>query len=196
MNVGAETIRPAARIKHDICFSDLRIMSSPNPQLIPLPGAAQERTLRFPPQHGGSAKSPSTGDETTQDLEITNILLLDDDVELADTLKLLLESRNFIVTTARNGVEGLREAMGMDFDVIICDMMMPTMPGDMFYLAVQKVKPHLCARFLFVTGNGDDPRTNDFLQRADGLVVFKPVPSDELLQMISLVLQRNARQPH
>ncbi len=168
-------------------------MASPNPQLIPLPSAAPERTLRFPSQRGTATTSSGSGDEITQDLEITNILLLDDDLELADTLKQLLETRNFVVTTARNGVEGLREAMGMDFDVIICDMMMPTMPGDMFYLAVQKVKPHLCARFLFVTGNGDDPRTNDFLQRADGLVIFKPVPSDELLQMISLVLQRNAR---
>ena len=168
-------------------------MSLPNPQLVPLPSAAQERTLRFPSPRSGPAASPSSGDDLTQELEITNILLLDDDVELAETLKLLLESRNFIVTTARNGVEGLREAMGMDFDVIICDMMMPRMPGDMFYLAVQKVKPHLCPRFLFVTGNGDDPRTNDFLQRSDGLVIFKPVPSDELLQMISLVLQRNAR---
>ena len=170
-------------------------MSSPKPQLLPLPSAEQGRTLRFPSPRSGPAPSPGSGDDLTQDLEITNILLLDDDVELADTLKLLLESRNFIVTTAHNGVEGLREAMGMDFDVIICDMMMPRMPGDMFYLAVQKVKPHLCPRFLFVTGHGDDPRTNDFLQRSDGLVVFKPVPGDELLQMISLVLQRNARQP-
>ncbi len=169
-------------------------MSSPNPQVIPLPGAAQERTVRFPVHR--AAASPASGEEITQDLEITNILLLDDDIELADTLKLLLESRNFVVTTAHNGVEGLREVMAMDFDVIICDMAMPRMPGDMFYLAVQKVKPYLCPRFLFVTGNGDDPRTNDFLQRSDGLVVFKPVPSDELLQMISLVLQRNARQPH
>ncbi len=166
-------------------------MASPTPHVIPLPGVGQERTVRFPSQRGGPTTSPIPGDDATQDLEITNILLLDDDVELADTLKLLLESRNFVVTTARNGVEGLREVMTMDFDVIICDMMMPTMPGDMFYLAVQKVKAHLCPRFLFVTGNGDDPRTNDFLQRSDGLVLFKPVPSDELLQMISLVLQRN-----
>ena len=192
-NVGAESIRNSTPIKHDICFSKMRNMSSPNPQVIPLPGSAQERTVRFPSQRTGHSASPGLGDDATQDLEITNILLLDDDVELADTLKLLLESRNFIVTTAHNGVGGLREIMAMDFDVIICDMMMPTMPGDMFYLAVQKVKPHLCARFLFVTGNGDDPRTNDFLHHADGLVVFKPVPGDELLQMISLVLQRNAR---
>ena len=174
----------------------IRIMSSPTPHVIPLPGTAHERTVRFPSQRGGSPASAIHGDDPSQDLEITNILLLDDDAELADTLKLLLESSNFIVTTARNGVEGLREAMAMDFDVIVCDMMMPTMPGDMFYLAIQKVKPHLCSRFLFVTGNGNDPRTNDFLQRSDGLAVFKPVPGEELLQMISLVLQRNARLEH
>ena len=133
--------------------------------------------------------------DAASSLDITTILLLDDDLELADTLKTLLQTRNFLVTTAKNGVEGLREVMEMDFDVILCDMLMPTMPGDMFYLAVQKVKPHLCKRFLFITGHGDDPRTNEFLQKTDGLVVFKPVPTDELVQMISLVLQRNAQQP-
>ncbi len=129
--------------------------------------------------------------DAASDLDIKSILLLDDDIELADTVKLLLEAHNFVVTTAKNGVEGLREVMAMDFDVIICDMMMPTMPGDMFYLAVQKVKPNHCKRFLFVTGHGRDAKISDFLQKTDGLVLFKPVPTDELLQMISLVLQRN-----
>jgi DNA-binding response OmpR family regulator len=129
--------------------------------------------------------------DVASDVAITSILLLDDDIELADTLKASLESRNFVVTTARNGVEGLREVMEMDFDVIICDLMMPTMPGDMFYLAVRQVKPHLCKRFLFVTGHGSEPRINDFLHKTDGLAVFKPVPGDELVQMISLVLKRN-----
>ncbi len=138
-----------------------------------------------------SATNPSNDLDSASELDIKSILLLDDDTELADTLKLLLESRNYVVTTAKNGVEGLREVMSMDFDVIICDMMMPTMPGDMFYLAVQKVKPSHCSRFLFVTGHGRDARVNDFLQKTDGLVLFKPVPSDELVQMISLVMQRN-----
>ncbi len=138
-----------------------------------------------------SATNPSNDLDSASELDIKSILLLDDDTELADTLKLLLESRNYVVTTARNGVEGLREVMSMDFDVIICDMMMPTMPGDMFYLAVQKVKPAHCSRFLFVTGHGRDERVNSFLQKTDGLVLFKPVPTDELVQMISLVMQRN-----
>ncbi len=138
-----------------------------------------------------SAISTELENTTAADLDIKSILLLDDDVELADTLKLLLESRNYVVTTAKNGVEGLREVMQMDFDVILCDLMMPTMPGDMFYLAVQKVKPHLCKRFLFVTGHSNDERVLDFLRNTDGLAIFKPVPTDELVQMISLVLKRN-----
>jgi DNA-binding response OmpR family regulator len=127
----------------------------------------------------------------TSELDIKSILLLDDDPDLADTLKLLLESRNFVVTTVSNGVEGLREVMSLDFDVIICDMMMPAMPGDMFYLAVQRTKPHLCSRFLFVTGHGDNPKVNDFLKKTDGLVLFKPVLTEDLVRMISLVLKRS-----
>ncbi len=128
----------------------------------------------------------------TQFHDIKSILILDDDADITNTLKQLLESENFLVTTASNGVEGLKEVMEMDFDVIICDMMMPTMPGDMFYLAVQKVKPEMCARFLFVTGHGNDERVNSFLRKTDGLGLCKPVPADELLQMIYLVIKRNA----
>jgi DNA-binding response OmpR family regulator len=168
-------------------------MQSASPQVIPLPGAAEGGRFPYPMRSGSPGYSPKSNMESVDNLEITNILLLDDDTELADTLKQLLEARNFIVTLAKNGVEGLRETMAMDFDVIICDLMMPTMPGDMFYLAVQKTKPHLCSRFLFVTGHGDDPRTKEFLQSTDGLTIFKPVPSEELVQMISLVIQRNSR---
>jgi CheY-like chemotaxis protein len=124
------------------------------------------------------------------ELEIKNILLVDDDVELASTLKLLLEAHNFVVTTVQDGLEALREVMDFDFDVIICDMMMPHMPGDMFYLAVQKTKPELCKRFLFVTGYADNPKVEAFLKKVDGTVIFKPVLTDELVRMISLVMQK------
>jgi DNA-binding response OmpR family regulator len=125
------------------------------------------------------------------ELEIKNVLLVDDDEALADTLKLLLEAHNFIVTTSSNGKDALREVMAFDFDVIICDMMMPKMAGDMFYLAVQRVKPQLSSRFLFVTGHADNPKVDNFLKGIDALVVFKPVLTEELIRMISLVLKRS-----
>jgi DNA-binding response OmpR family regulator len=123
-------------------------------------------------------------------LDIKNILLVDDDVDLAHALKDLLEARNYLVTTVSNGAEALREVMEMDFDVIVCDMMMPEMPGDMFYLAVQKTRPALARRFLFITGHGDNPKVDAFLKRNEGLVIHKPVKTDELVRMITLVMNR------
>lgn len=134
--------------------------------------------------------SPLPEESIEPGLEIQSILLLDDDSELADTVKLLLESRNFLVTTASNGLEGLRETMALDFDVIICDMLMASMPGDMFYLAVQRTKPHLCSRFLFVTGHGDHPKVTEFLSRIDALVLIKPALTEDLVRMISFILKR------
>jgi len=126
----------------------------------------------------------------SSELEIKNVLLVDDDEELAITLKQLLESHNFIVTTSSNGADALREVMAFDFDVIICDMLMPKMPGDMFYLAVKTTKPQMASRFLFVTGHADHPKVDAFLKSVDANVIFKPVPTDELVRMISLVLKQ------
>jgi CheY-like chemotaxis protein len=126
----------------------------------------------------------------SQELEIRRILLVDDDLELAATLKALLESRNYVVTMVNNGVEGLREAMSMDFDVILCDMMMPELPGDMFFRAVQAAKPHLCRRFVFITAHSGNPNVAKFIEKVDGLVLFKPVGIGDLIGMISLALKR------
>ena len=137
---------------------------------------------------------PSTSDlpPVISEHEIKSILLLDDDTDLADTLKELLESHNFVVTTANDGVAGLREVMDVDFDVIICDMLMPGMPGDMFYLAAKTVKPQMAERFLFITGHRGNPKVDDFLRSIDALVIFKPVMMDDLVRMISLVLKQTA----
>jgi DNA-binding response OmpR family regulator len=135
-----------------------------------------------------SPKNKQSAD-TNKELEIKSILLLDDDVELADTLKLLLESRNYVVTTVKNGVEGLREVLDLDFDIIMCDMMMPTMPGDMFYLAVQRTKPHLCSRFIFITAHSENPKVSGFLKKTKAMVLYKPVATDELIRAISIVLR-------
>jgi DNA-binding response OmpR family regulator len=139
-----------------------------------------------------SASSSSEPPSETSELEIKSILLLDDDLDLVDALKEILESHNFVVTAVGDGAIGLREVIEFDFDVIICDMLMPGMPGDMFYLAVQKMKPALADRFLFITGNKDNPKVDSFLKSINALVVFKPVHTDELVRMISLVLQQTS----
>jgi CheY-like chemotaxis protein len=139
-----------------------------------------------PPAATASPEKPIADTE----LCIKSILLIDDDLLLAETLKQLLEAHNFVVTVVHNGVEGIREVMKLDFDVILCDLMMPQMPGDMFYLAVQKTKPHLASRFIFITAHGKNHRLGAFLNRVNGLVLSKPASTQELIRAISLVIKR------
>src|ERR1700678_2653586 len=137
-----------------------------------------------------SAQTKMDARSVGTDLEIKSVLVVDDDTELAETLKELLEGYNFVVTVVGNGVEALREVMSLDFDVIVCDLLMPKMPGDMFYLAVQKTKPHLARRFLFITGHADNPKVDGFLKSIDGLTMHKPVRTEDLVRMINRVLRR------
>jgi len=125
-------------------------------------------------------------------LDIKHILLLDDDPDVVSVLKDTLESRHFIVTTAINGVEGLRQVMSQDFDIILCDLMMPTMPGDMFYIAVQRTKPQLVERFIFITGCSENPKVAAFLQTVTAPVIIKPVTSEEVIRVIDEVLKQAA----
>lgn len=124
------------------------------------------------------------------DLQMHHVLLVDDDALLLEAFKAMLEMNDYRVSTATNGVEALKIVMREDVDVIICDLMMPTMPGDMFYLAIERTKPSLCQRFIFVTGFENDPKFGPFLKRIDAVVLNKPVTMDKLLKTIFLTLNK------
>jgi DNA-binding response OmpR family regulator len=115
------------------------------------------------------------------------VLLVEDDDQFEQMLKDFLESHSFDVVAVRNGAEGVREVMSSDFSVIVCDMMMPKLPGDMFYRAVQSAKPHLCDRFVFITGHRGDAKINEFLKKIDGTMLPKPFHVDDLIETINFV---------
>jgi CheY-like chemotaxis protein len=103
-----------------------------------------------------------------------NILIVEDDIELRSSIRDFLISHGYIVRTARDGAEGIRQILTMDFDAIICDMIMPAFPGDKFYLATSRVKPHLCERFIFITGDNGPSHVREFIRSVNGNVLFKP----------------------
>lgn len=109
-----------------------------------------------------------------------SLLIVEDETELAHVLEQHFVAGGFRVRRADNGADALRLIMETDFDAVLCDMVMPKMPGDMFYYAVQKVKPALCERFIFITGYGESPAVRDFLSRVSEQVIKKPFNLDDL----------------
>ncbi|MEW6158595.1 MAG: response regulator [Verrucomicrobiota bacterium] len=126
----------------------------------------------------------------THEVKIKHVLVVDDDIELSQTFKALLESQDYMVTIVTNGVDALKLIMQMDVDVIICDLMMPQMAGDMFYMAVERVKPHLCQRFIFITGYEGHPKFEEFLKKVNSVVLYKPVTPGKLLGTMHVLFAR------
>lgn len=123
------------------------------------------------------------------DANVKRILLVEDDPDLVVLLIGFLEGYFYRVTPVSNGVDALKAVLESDFDVILCDLVMPKMPGDLFYYAVQRVRPELCERFIFMTAHGESPRTQDFLNRVSEMVLMKPFHLDDLLEIILLLFR-------
>ncbi len=119
-----------------------------------------------------------------------SILMLEDDATLAEILRQGLELNHFGVTRVRSGAEGIQCILKQDYDILLCDMVMPGFPGDMFYRAVERIRPNLCQRFLFMTGHSGDPQIDTFIRSVRGLMLWKPFLLHELLDAIKLVLDK------
>jgi CheY-like chemotaxis protein len=120
------------------------------------------------------------------------VLLLEDDPAFREIMTDFLQENGYEVTAVQNGVEGVHQLLGSDFELILCDMMMPTLPGDMFFRAVERMRPHLCDRFVFMTGHRGNPKINDFIESVAGVVLTKPFRVLDLLEMIDFVRLRAA----
>ncbi len=82
----------------------------------------------------------------------THVLVVDDDVVLAQTLRRMLEREGVRVTTANSGEEALALAEAADFDAIFLDVRLPDLSGPEVYRALEKKRPALARRVAFVTG--------------------------------------------
>jgi DNA-binding response OmpR family regulator len=58
-----------------------------------------------------------------------HILAVDDDPDILETITLLLESRDYKVTTAKDGMEALEKLKAVKPDLMILDLLMPRMDG-------------------------------------------------------------------
>jgi len=121
-----------------------------------------------------------------------HVLVVDDDIELALMYQALLQLHGYQVSTAANGVEALKLILNGDVAAILCDLSMPELTGDLFFIEVGRARPHLVKRFIFVTGNANDPLYETFLKKVKAPMLTKPVVFDHLLEKLNFVLGTEA----
>ncbi len=117
---------------------------------------------------------------------MARILLVDDDRQIRDMLKLTLERAGHSVVEAENGVQGVNQYCAETIDVVITDIVMPEKEGIETIMELRQINPQV--RIIAISGGG---RINpdDYLNWAKRFGVnhtfTKPVKRDLLLEAIS-----------
>ena len=68
------------------------------------------------------------------------ILTVDDDPDILEALAMILESKDYQVATARDGIEGLAQIEAEKPDLVILDLLMPKLDGFGMYKKLQEPK--------------------------------------------------------
>ena len=68
------------------------------------------------------------------------LLIIEDEIAIAELEKDYLEMNNYTVEVATNGKDGLKKALGEDFDLLILDLMIPEIDGATICREVRKEK--------------------------------------------------------
>ncbi len=118
--------------------------------------------------------------------QITKILIVDDDQEIREILRVLLESEGYEIDDAADGEEAL-EKFNDDVQLIILDIMMEGLSG---YQVCQKIRESSNVPILFLTAKGkESDLTLGFSYGGDDYIV-KPFSYVELIARVKGLLRR------
>lgn len=155
------------------------------------PGRGSTFTIRIPELVDGAAPKPLSSRPGRQRPLLTgHVLIIDDDVLTARTLARMLE-RQFEVSMAHDGAEALRLLETNEYDVVVCDLMMPKMGGVEVYRQLDKRWPELLDRTLFITGGAYSPTESELAATLGERLLSKPIPAATLRGRVQDLLQRS-----
>lgn len=116
-----------------------------------------------------------------------HVVIVDDNAELAWFFAEILKLHGYEATIFSDAVAALKHVIAQDPEVIICDLQMPQLDGDLFYATVERSNPALSRRFVFITGEADDKRFQHFASTVRAPILHKPVAVETLLAEVERV---------
>ena len=119
---------------------------------------------------------------------ITNILLIEDDINLNTILADYLRSKEYVVETAVDGQEGWELISKKHFDIILSDIMMPNMNGWQFLKSLRDANNS--TPLIFISAKSDREDIIKGYQLGCDDYVTKPYSMDILIHKIEAIVRR------
>jgi len=135
-------------------------------------------------------QQPSPNSENVQAVETRRkrVLLVDDDAEIVESIRVALESLGYQILIARDGNQGLAIADAEDPDLVILDMMMPKRSG---FLVLEKLRQtrKVPVRVIMITANeGSRHKAYAEMLGVDDYI-RKPFAMDRLIESVQRLLE-------
>jgi nitrogen-specific signal transduction histidine kinase/CheY-like chemotaxis protein len=111
------------------------------------------------------------------------VLVIDDEEMILRVLTRILHDQDVHCTASAQEALSLLDS-GQEFDLILSDLMMPTMTGMQFYEILLERHPELATRVVFMTGGVITPNVNAFLQSVSNPRLEKPFDGASLVKMV------------
>jgi putative two-component system response regulator len=117
------------------------------------------------------------------------ILVVDDDENILNLEKTILEQKGFAVTPAAGGAEALRILESAVFDLVLLDVMMPEVDG---FTVCRKIKedPRLKdVPVIFLTAKGGGDALAEGFESGAVMYINKPFTANKLLTIVNTMLE-------
>jgi PAS domain S-box-containing protein len=119
-------------------------------------------------------------------------LIVEDEADVAETLRELLQREGFEVEVASDGGSALMAIDRGDYDLILSDLRMPGVSGPDLHARLAETRPHLVERMGFVTGDTLGSSMDDFLRNCGRPVLEKPFTKVGVRCLIASIVQSKA----
>ena len=116
------------------------------------------------------------------------ILVVDDEPLVAGLMADVLVTEGHEVDMAKNGREALEKIAARSYDLIVSDLRMPELDGVGLYRELERRRPTLLGRLLFVSGTTEPPEYASFLEATHAPVLSKPFRLEDLRRFVQRAL--------
>jgi two-component system CheB/CheR fusion protein len=113
------------------------------------------------------------------------VLIVEDNSDIADSLRLLLQVFGHEVWVARTGPDGVRQARARRPDVVLCDIGLPGLDGFGVAAALRRDPATAGARLVAITGYGSEQVRLRCREVGFDRYFTKPVDPDVLLKLLA-----------
>ncbi|MEA5002595.1 MAG: response regulator transcription factor [Christensenella sp.] len=122
---------------------------------------------------------------------MANILIIDDDKNIREVVKLYLRKEGYEVTEAADGAIGFDLFMGRPYDLVLLDIMMPVQDG---IETMKKIREKSNVPVIMLTAKGDTFDKVLSLELGADDYVVKPFDPKELVARVKAVIRRSTQE--